>query len=234
MTSKRDYLTIGEVVEQLKSRYPDLSISKVRYYEDEKIIRPERTAGGYRKFRKEDVQRLELALRLQKERYLPLNVIRQNLDMLDMGQVAPDIRQLSRTDDHHGSDGDDQPVPVDKAISSIGISPETVKMLENFGIVKPIRTADGKCYTSADVKIMVIAREMSKYGIEPRHLRMYASLAEKEADLFQTILYPITRQKSDDRNQRIKEVLESLTDLSNQLKSQLLGKKVREYLQTVT
>jgi DNA-binding transcriptional MerR regulator len=227
-------MTIGEVVEQLKPRYPDLSISKVRYYEDEKIIRPERTAGGYRKFRKEDVQRLELALRLQKERYLPLNVIRQNLDMMDMGQVAPDIRQLTRSDNHQGAEGDDQPVPVDKAISSIGIAPETVRMLESFGIVKPIRTSDGKCYTSADVKIMVIAREMSKYGIEPRHLRMYASLAEKEADLFQTILYPITRQKSDDKSQRIKEALENLSDLSNQLKAQLLDKRVKEYLQTVT
>lgn len=72
MPLKRDYLTIGEVVDQLKERYPDLSISKIRYYEEEKLIKPERTAGGYRKFRKEDIDRLDLALRLQKEKYLPL------------------------------------------------------------------------------------------------------------------------------------------------------------------
>ncbi|HEY3375301.1 MAG TPA: MerR family transcriptional regulator [Candidatus Aquicultor sp.] len=231
MSSKRDYLTIGEVVEQLKPRYPDLSISKIRYYEDEKIIKPERTEGGYRKFRKDDVKRLELALRLQKEKYLPLNVIRQNLDLMDMGQVTPEVRQLARdtSEDHISSD--DQPVPTEKAIASIGIAPDTVKMLENFGIVKPVRTSEGKCYTSADVKIMVIAREMSKYGIEPRHLRMYASLAEKESDLFQQILYPIVRQKADDKAQRVREVLENLSDLSNQLKALLLNKRVKEYMQ---
>ncbi|MBI4733529.1 MAG: MerR family transcriptional regulator [Rubrobacteridae bacterium] len=231
MPSNRDYLTIGEVVEQLRERYPELSISKVRYYEDEKIINPERTPGGYRKFRKEDVGRLELALRLQKERYLPLNVIRQNLDMMDMGQLTPDIKQLAKNDEQNVIDGSDQPVPIDKAISSIGISPETAKMLESFGLVQQVKTSDGRCYTSTDIKLMVIAREMAKYGIEARHLRMYTSLAEKESTLFQQILLPMTRHKGEDKYDRIKEVLENLSDLSDQLKTLLLQKKVKEYLQ---
>jgi DNA-binding transcriptional MerR regulator len=231
MPSNRDYLTIGEVVDQLKERYPELSISKVRYYEDEKIINPERTAGGYRKFRKEDVDRLELALRLQKERYLPLNVIRQSLDMMDMGQMTPDIKQLAKNDAQNCDDGGDQPVPIDKAISSIGISPETAKMLESFGLIQPVKTSEGRCYTSTDIKLMVIAREMAKYGIEPRHLRMYTSLAEKESALFQQILLPMTRNKGEDKLDRIKEVLENLSDLSDQLKSHLLQKKVKDYLQ---
>jgi DNA-binding transcriptional MerR regulator len=231
MPPSRDYLTIGEVVDKLKENYPELSISKVRYYEDEKIINPERTAGGYRKFRKEDVDRLELALRLQKERYLPLNVIRQSLDMMDMGQMTPDIKQLAKDDEQKMMDGSDQPVPVDKAISSIGIAPETAKMLESFGLVQPVKTANGRCYSSTDIKLMVIAREMAKYGIEPRHLRMYTSLAEKESALFQQILLPMTRHKGEDRLERIKEVLENLSDLSDQLKTLLLQKKVKDYLQ---
>lgn len=230
MSLKRDYLTIGEVVDQLKERYPDLSISKIRYYEEEKLIKPERTAGGYRKFKKEDIDRLDLALRLQKEKYLPLDVIRQNLDMLDMGQVTSYVRQISK-DVENISINDDEPVPTEKAISSIGIAPETAKMLENFGIVQPVRTPGGKCYTSGDIKIMVAAREMSKYGIEPRHLRMYLTHAEKEAALFQQILYPITRQKSDDKNVRVKEELENLNDLADQLRELLLKKKIKNLLQ---
>lgn len=231
MPPKRDYLTIGEVVEQLKERYPELSISKIRYYEEEKLIKPERTPGGYRKFRKEDIDRLDLALRLQKDKYLPLNVIRQNLDMLDMGQVTADVRQISKNSENISIAGDDEPIPTDKAISSIGIAPETARMLESFGIVHPVRTSEGKCYTSGDIKIMVTAREMAKYGIEPRHLRMYLTHAEKEASLFQQILYPITRLKSDEKNTRLKEELENLNDLADQLRALLLKKKIKDLLQ---
>ncbi len=231
MPPKRDYLTIGEVVEQLKERYPELSISKIRYYEEEKLIKPERTPGGYRKFRKEDIDRLDLALRLQKDKYLPLNVIRQNLDMLDMGQVTADVRQISKNTENINISGDDEPIPTDKAISSIGIAPETARMLESFGIIQPVRTSEGKCYTSGDIKIMVTAREMAKYGIEPRHLRMYLTHAEKEASLFQQILYPITRLKSDEKNTRLKEELENLSDLADQLRALLLKKKIKDLLQ---
>ncbi|MEW5705962.1 MAG: MerR family transcriptional regulator [Actinomycetota bacterium] len=228
MPANRDYFTIGEVVEQLKPRYPNLSISKVRYYEEEKIIKPERTPGGYRKFKKEDIQRLELALRLQKEKYLPLEVIRRNLDMMDMGQIPPEVKQISKNDEQENLAPDEGPIPVEKAINSIGISVDVARMLESFGIIQTIRTNEGKCYGPIDIKLMVIARDLGKYGIEARHLRMYASLAEKEAVLFQQILNPIIRQRSDDREQRINEVLDDLCELSEQMKSLLLKKKIKE------
>jgi len=231
MSPKRDYMTIGEVVQQLKPRFPDLSISKIRYYEEENLIKPERTKGGYRKFSKEDVRRLELALLLQREKFMPLNVIRQNLDMMDMGQLTPDIRQISRNNEQENmNSGGNEPVLAEKAINSIGISPEAAKMLENFGVIQPVKTAEGKCYNSTDIKLMTIAREMAKYGIEPRHLRMYSTLAEKEAALFQQILYPVIRQKSDDRERRISEVLEKLSEFSDQMKALLLKKNLDRYL----
>ena len=234
MATKRDYSTIGEVVQQLKPRYPDLSISKIRYYEEENLIKPERTAGGYRKFSKDDVRRLDLALRLQKEKYMPLNVIRQNLDMMDMGQVTTDIRQIAQ-ENSEGEIGSEAagPVSAEKAINSIGISADVAKMLENFGIIQPVKTSEGKSYTSADIRLMTIAREMNKYGIEPRHLRMYATLADKEAALFQQILLPMIRHKSEDRDRRIAEVLEILSDLSAQMKSLLLKKKLDDYMSAV-
>ncbi|MBE0447600.1 MAG: MerR family transcriptional regulator [Actinobacteria bacterium] len=235
MSPKRDYMTIGEVVRQLKPRFPDLSISKVRYYEEEHLIKPERTAGGYRKFSKEDVRRLELALRLQKDKYMPLNVIKQNLDMMDMGQVTPEIKQISSTNNQVDLDSEDNgPVLAEKAVDIIGISPEAVKMLENFGIIQPFKTAEGKCYSSADIQLMTIAREMAKYGIEPRHLRMYSSLVEKESALFHQIMYPMLRQKSEDKDRRIREVLEKLSEFSGQMKALLLKKKLQDYMQATS
>ncbi|HZD59793.1 MAG TPA: MerR family transcriptional regulator [Anaerolineae bacterium] len=232
MSSGRDYMTIGEVVKQLKPRFPDLSISKVRYYEEENLINPERTQGGYRKFSEEDVRRLELALSLQRDKYMPLNVIRKNLALMDMGQAPPEIKQMTSGNDQSSLDpGDNEPVLAEQAINNIGISPEMAKMLESFGIIRPFKTVEGKCYGPVDVQLMTIARDMAKYGIEPRHLRMYSSLAEKEFTLFQQILYPVLRQKGEDRDLRVREMLEKLSEFSNQIKALLLKKQLQDYMQ---
>jgi len=90
----RDYLTIGEVVQKLQMQYEDLSVSKLRYLEDEELIIPERTAGGYRKYSKDDLKSIELILRLQREKFLPLAVIKQKLDEYDRGLVAPELADI--------------------------------------------------------------------------------------------------------------------------------------------
>jgi len=92
--SFRDYLTIGEVVQKLQMQYEDLSVSKLRYLEDEELIIPERTAGGYRKYSKDDLKSIELILRLQREKFLPLAVIKQKLDEYDRGLVAPELADI--------------------------------------------------------------------------------------------------------------------------------------------
>ncbi len=229
MAVRRDYTTIGKVVEMLRPRYPNLSISKVRFLEDERIVKPNRTAGGYRKFTQRDINRLELALKLQKERYLPLNVIRQTLDSMTDEQIAaelsgsaPDGESVARVE------GEGEPLPVDKALAESGLTPEQAKMLEDYGVIKQIRTADGKFYGALDVEIMSIAREMSRFGIEPRHLRMYAALVEREIALFQQIISPLSRQKTSDSRRRKAEVVAQLSDLANQFKRLLLKKMVQE------
>ncbi|MCL4498729.1 MAG: MerR family transcriptional regulator, partial [Chloroflexi bacterium] len=207
MAATREYSTIGKVVDALRPRFPDLSISKVRFLEDERIIRPNRTTGGYRKFTGKDVKRLELALRLQKERYLPLNIIRQTLDSMSDEQIDSEVSG----DEYIGNaaryvEGEGDPVPAEKAIAESGLTPEQAKLLEDYGIIKTQRTAEGKVYGPLDVELMALAREMARFGIEPRHLRMYGTLAEREIALFQQIILPLVRQKTDDGNRRRAEV----------------------------
>lgn len=173
MASTKEYSTIGKVVENLRNRFPDLSISKVRFLEDERIIRPNRTPGGYRKFTEADVNRLELALALQKERYLPLHIIRETLGSMSDEQVAA---ELSGGTYFGGSLGYGEakkgPVPAEEAIAESGLPLDQIKLLEDYGIIAKTRTPDGVFYSADDVELMQLAREMSKYGIEPRHLRM--------------------------------------------------------------
>ena len=93
--SSRDYLTIGEVVQKLQPSYPDLSISKVRFLEEEDLITPERTAGGYRKFSQKDVGRIEMILRLQRDHFFPLAVIREKLADVDRGRIPAELQRSS-------------------------------------------------------------------------------------------------------------------------------------------
>ena len=102
--SSRDYLTIGEVVQRLQGAYPDLSISKVRFLEEEGLVAPERTAGGYRKFSQADVARVEMILRLQKEHFLPLAVIREKLADFDRGKIPAELQR--------GAVGMTEPLPL--------------------------------------------------------------------------------------------------------------------------
>ena len=121
--SARDYLTIGEVVQRLRGAYPDLSISKVRFLEEEGLVMPERTAGGYRKFSQADVGRVEMILRLQKDHFLPLAIIRDKLAEFDRGRIPPELQRgpVGMTEPLPLVAEEEAPLPLDEAQSSLGI-----------------------------------------------------------------------------------------------------------------
>ena len=121
--SSRDYLTIGEVVEKLLPAHPDLTISKVRFLEDERLISPERTPGGYRKYQPTDVQRLELVLRLQKDHFMPLAVIREKLEDIDHGKMPPELRPAVEQAEAMKLPLDDaETVPLDRVPDMLGLA----------------------------------------------------------------------------------------------------------------
>jgi len=222
--TSRDYMTIGEVVDRLVGAYPDLTISKLRFLEDEGLVSPERTPGGYRKFTQADLARLEIVLRLQKEHFLPLAVIREKLAEYDRGRIPPELRASAASVA--------QPValpleeaetmPVDEAPSSLGVPVSFIRELAEFGLLEIVSGDHGDEISRGDVAIVHSTWDMRRFGVEPRHLRMYETYAEREAAFFSQILMPAFRHRTPESRQKLIETLQELTQLTDELKGRLL------------
>jgi len=217
--NEKGYLTIGRLVESLKDRYPDLSISKVRYLEEEGLIQPERTGGGYRKFSPRDVQRLEIIMRLQKDHFLPLSVIKKKLADIDAGRLPAELKGSTTRQPLALPLSDGGSVPAEEIASATGLPSETIRELESFGLVRALTTQAGKVYGAADVQVLKVCRRLSQFGIEPRHLRMYATFAQRESSFFQQIVLPAMRQPAADAKEQAKvaDVIEELRQGTEQL-----------------
>jgi len=222
--SGRDYLTIGEVVQRLQGGYPDLSISKVRFLEEEGLVAPERTQGGYRKFSQADVARVEMILRLQKEHFLPLAVIREKLTDFDRGRIPPELQRagVGMTAPLPLLADDEGPLALEDAPNVLSIPVSFIRELNEFGLVLIVRGDSGDEITRTDVQIVHAAWELRRYGVEPRHLRMYENFADREAALFSQILMPAFRHRTPDTKQKLADTLVELGALTDELKSRLL------------
>lgn len=232
---KKDYMTIGEVIKTLSSEFPSLSISKVRYLEEEGLLKPKRTAGGYRKFSQDDLERLEIVLRLQKDEYLPLNVIRQRLAEASRAAdvfVKSKIQPLS-VQDILASQTETTYYTLEDTAKNTGITVEELKSLESFGFLKPKQTEEGKVFDAHDNELISIVHQMGKYGIEPRHLRMYQHFADREASFFEQILLPMTKQGRSESTSKGTEILVELIELSEAFKRLLLRRTIQEYFQSL-
>lgn len=222
-------MTIGEVVQRLQSAYPDLSISKVRFLEEEGLISPERTPGGYRKFASSDVARVELILRLQRDHFLPLAVIREKLADYDRGKMPVELErtvgagvaeQLPMVAEDTG------PLLLEDAQSALGIPASFIRELAEFSLLEIKTGDDGAQIDRVDAAIVHAAWDLRKFGVEPRHLRMYETFAEREAALFSQILMPAFRHRTADSRQRLAETLTEISNLTDELKSRLLRRSV--------
>lgn len=234
MARSRDYMTIGELVESLAPAHPDLTISKVRFLEDEGLVTPERTAGGYRKFSTSDVARVDLVLRLQKEHFLPLAVIREKLKDFDKGKVPEELRPMVTRPDSVALKFDDaEAVPLEDVPSALGFPVSFVRELAEFGLVRIAKGDKGDELPRHDVNIAHTCWDMRKYGVDPRHLRMYATAAEREAALFQQILMPGFRHRTAETKQKLVESVGDLIRLTDELRRDLAKRAVGDAFEDV-
>ncbi|MDH3724224.1 MAG: MerR family transcriptional regulator [Thermoleophilia bacterium] len=218
-------LTIGAVHQLLRADFPSLSVSKIRYLEDQGLITPERTPGGYRVFSPLDVERLRTVLRLQRDEFLPLRVIRQELESSTSGafSVANQARQLKRANLT-------EPAPTRRdaaadVISATGADPQLVAALEEFGLLSG-NAKDG--YDETDREIIQTALELTQYGVEARHLRLFRTAAEREAGLLEQLLAANLRSKNPARRREALDALESLAALSSHLRHLMLVSSLRQ------
>ena len=228
----RKALTIGAVCKILQNEFDDISISKIRYLEDQKLLTPRRTQGGYRLYSQSDVERLRTILRLQRDEFLPLRVIRQELAAggdIDFGgnaggerrPVAGAVRRaiLVNTSSAY--------LTLEEVIEETGARAELIVELENFGIVQPEKRDGKTVYDETDREIVRTANELSRVGVGARNLRVFRSSADREANLLEALLGPSLRSRNPERRKEALESLESLAATVSHLKHLLLVRDLR-------
>ncbi|OIJ84642.1 MerR family transcriptional regulator [Streptomyces colonosanans] len=197
-------MSIGTVLNVLREEFPEVTISKIRFLESEGLIEPQRTPSGYRKFGARDVERLGRVLRMQRDHYLPLKVIREYLDALERGEEVwpPSLgrqqRDVGGTEALGGLLSDPEAPTVaridrDQLLGAVEIGEEQLKEWESYGLVVPL--PDGT-YDAEAVTVATLVAELGRHGIEPRHLRVMKAAADREAGLVDQIVAPLRRHRN--------------------------------------
>ena len=234
MTRSRDYVTIGELVESLQPAHPDLTISKVRFLEDEGLVSPQRTSGGYRKFLPSDTARVDLVLRLQRERFMPLSVIREKLKDLDKGRITDELRPMvTRPEAVSLPFEQAETITLQEAQSQLGLPVVFMRELADFGLVRITPGPDGDEIRSGDVEVAHACSDLRRFGVEPRHLKTYVNVADREAALFSSILMPSLRHRTPETRQKLVESVDELTAMTDELKRNLLKRALADVFEDV-
>jgi DNA-binding transcriptional MerR regulator len=225
----RSYMSIGEVLVMLKTEFPDVTISKIRFLEGEGLIDPERTPSGYRKFYEKDTERLRAILRMQRDEYLPLKVIKDRIDQTEES-ASPSRSSASSAQEELAIPPTGLQMSEEELSAATGVDRNRIRELESYGILCTHGMNGGKYYDGDDFVVLSIAKDFFKYGIEPRHLTMYRHFAEREATFFESIVLPTLRQKNPDARKTAADNLTELAGLSRKLKQALLRSNLRQYL----
>jgi DNA-binding transcriptional MerR regulator len=216
--SRSRLLTIGTVCNRLKDEFPDVSISKIRYLEDQGLLNPERTQGGYRLFSEDDVERLQTILRLQRDEFLPLRVIREELEA-GVGKE----RRRRRSAVEAGEDELD----LEELCHRAGITAERARELEDFGLLEP-RVEDGqRIYVESDADIAAACEALARFGIGARNLRAFRTAADRESGLLEAVIAPALRSRNAERRRAALADLQRLAQSAHELADLLLRRNVR-------
>jgi DNA-binding transcriptional MerR regulator len=230
----RNYQSIGEVLVSVKTEFPDITISKIRFLEAEGLIQPERTPSGYRKFYEKDVERLKHILRMQRDEYLPLKVIKDRLLKKETGQDAAqeeDEGDRPSAEDEIAEPPTGLQMSIEEMSAATSVEKERIKELEGFGLVCSHGPDGARYYDGDDYVVLSILKDFFRYGIEPRHLTMYKHFEEREATFFESIVMPQLRQRNPDARRMAAQALTDLTKSSRKLKAALLRNNLRQHLQ---
>jgi DNA-binding transcriptional MerR regulator len=211
--------TIGAVCTRLQPEFPDISISKIRYLEDQGLLTPKRTRGGYRLFSEEDVERLETILRLQRDEFLPLRVIRQELAA---GGGAERKRRRAA-----GLGDAERELDLPELCEQAGIEAALARALEEFGLLVPRLEGGERLYRESDAEIAAACGRLSQFGIDARHLRTFRNSAGREAALLQQLVAPALRSRNPERRKSALDDLQSLAEAAQELSRLLFWRELR-------
>jgi DNA-binding transcriptional MerR regulator len=223
--SNRKALTIGAVAKILGREFEDISISKIRYLEDQKLLAPRRTPGGYRLYSQADVERLRTILRMQRDEFLPLRVIRQELAAgarQERGEGAS-LRRAASIEAGKGSR-----FTVQELVDETGVGPDLIKDLEDWRLIQPTKLEGTKLYDDTDREIVKAASELARFGVGGRNLKVVRSSADRQAVLLEAVVGPGLRSSNHNARQEAIENLESLAAACSNLTHMLLVRDLRK------
>lgn len=241
----RPYFSIGEVLNVLKDTFPDVTVSKIRFLESEGLIDPERTSSGYRKFTEADIERLRFILRLQRDHFLPLKVIRERLDELDTAPASEGQSRLTfETLEQEETDGKTAltaagtgaSLSLTELAGASGLTPEQIDDLMSHRLLDPTHLREEKegqeagepvlRFNERDLEAANLCRALLDLGLEPRHLRVFRAAADRQADLAQQMAIPLSRQRNPEARKAAQEKIRELLRVGGKLVRVLLRDEV--------
>jgi len=244
--SDRAFLSIGEVLELLKGEFPDITISKIRFLESQGLLDPERTPSGYRKFYEPDVARLRWILEQQREHFLPLKVIKERIQALEQKAAMPPEPSVEPEPAPPAPVEQDpirprpEPSTLVAGLSSVsltitelagssGLDIPGIQELERYGLLQGRSVAGSVYYDEEALVVARLAAGFARHGVEPRHLRMYKTSAEREAGLYEQVILPLVKQRNPTARRQAVETLEDLSKLGEGMRAAFLRAALRDY-----
>ena len=214
-TQENRPLTIGAVCRLLSEEFPDISISKIRYLEDQGLLAPQRTPGRYRLFGEDDVDRLRTILRLQRDEFLPLRVIRQEL-------ASSTSRKRRRTAGRAAlASAEQEEIDLGELCERASVTAGFARELEDYGVIESRMNGGERFYSEGEAQVAAVCAKLARFGIDARHLRSFRTAADREIGLLSQIVAPALRSRNPERRQTGVKDLQLLAELAQEL-SQLL------------
>ncbi|MCZ1011202.1 DNA-binding transcriptional regulator, MerR family [Streptomyces sp. 2224.1] len=224
-------VSIGTVLTLLREEFPEVTISKIRFLEAEGLVEPKRTPSGYRKFTAADVERLAAVLRMQRDHYLPLKVIREHLDALERGErvqlPAPATPSRDLVEGVH-EPGEERPTAARigraELLAAAEVDEAALADWESYGLIVP--HAEGG-YDIEAVTVAKLVADLGRFGLEPRHLRAVKAAAEREAGLVEQVVAPLRRHRNPQTRAHAEATARELATLSVRLHAALVQSALR-------
>ncbi|GAA2811843.1 MerR family transcriptional regulator [Streptomyces showdoensis] len=220
-----ELVSIGTVLSRLRDEFPEVTISKIRFLEAEGLVEPQRTASGYRKFSPRDVERLAQILRMQRDHYLPLKVIREHLDALERGEQiklpspSPQRDLLDGAWETEGERPTAARIGRSELLAAAEVTEAELVEWESYGLIAPV---EGGGYDAETVTVAKLVADLGRFGLEPRHLRAVKAAAEREAGLVEQMVAPLRRHRNPQTRAHAEATAKELAGLSVRLHAALV------------
>lgn len=223
--------TIGEVINLLRPEFPDVTVSKIRFLESKGLVRPDRSASGYRMFTEEDVQRIQYILSEQRDHYLPLKVIKSKLTAWEHGEESPVTPESGPPPEaYFASSG--VSLNESEITRSSGLSRDQLAAVVDEGLLIPRQLPDGSLsFTDADLQVARAVHRLLARGLEPRHLRPLRLSAERQVDLLGQLVAPLLRHRNPDNQRRSAEILADTAQASAEAQETMVRSRLRKLLE---